>query len=417
MEADGNNPDENGGTLVRIFPTDSDSDDETNGSNNSSGDERNIQHNFDTALPVRHSYLGNNLEELRGRTVLEDGSIQTLPILRQSGLILVPGQTLPLTVSNPTTVSMFRNIIQADRTFGVVGMLQLHTSVPEMCNVGTTAEIYEFQDEEYEGIRIKAKGRQRFTIVETQRSSNGSLIAKVKILPEVILPDPLSDINITSLNRYRQYGKCLSCNSRDAIMTRWPTWVYSQYQFHYLIPRIMNHLTHLFGGANSISIPSDPVELSFWVAQNMSFTDEHKLILLGVNSAVQRLRIELRILDSCKILYCNGCHSKVARSEDVFSMSVEGPQGTYVNPTGYVHETITVYKAQSLRVLDDDPATEYSWFPGYAWVIAECNHCQRHMGWKFTAVKSGLKPKKFWGLCRQSLLMPKIDVNKSILVM
>ena len=39
----------------------------------------------------------------------------------------------------------------------------------------------------------------------------------------------------------------------------------------------------------------------------------------------------------------------------------------------------------------------------YAWTIAQCRHCHHHMGWKFTAVKNGLKPEKFWGLTRSSL--------------
>ena len=43
----------------------------------------------------------------------------------------------------------------------------------------------------------------------------------------------------------------------------------------------------------------------------------------------------------------------------------------------------------------------------YAWTIVECRHCGTHMGWKFTVAKKKdkhLKPEKFWGLCRSSLL-------------
>ena len=39
--------------------------------------------------------LGGNLVELRGRTVLDDGTLQRLPLLPQLGVALVPGQTLP----------------------------------------------------------------------------------------------------------------------------------------------------------------------------------------------------------------------------------------------------------------------------------------------------------------------------------
>lgn len=39
----------------------------------------------------------------------------------------------------------------------------------------------------------------------------------------------------------------------------------------------------------------------------------------------------------------------------------------------------------------------------YAWTIAECAQCADHLGWRFTAVKKGLSPNKFWGLTRASL--------------
>ena len=45
------------------------------------------------------------------------------------------------------------------------------------------------------------------------------------------------------------------------------------------------------------------------------------------------------------------------------SMSVRGPLGAYVNPGGYVHETVTFYKATGLR-LRGMPSAENSWFPG-----------------------------------------------------
>ena len=42
-------------------------------------------------------------------------------------------------------------------------------------------------------------------------------------------------------------------------------------------------------------------------------------------------------------------------------------------------------------------------FFSFAWTIAECRHCRRHMGWRFTAVKAGLIPTMFWGLTRSAL--------------
>ncbi|XP_066999546.1 protein cereblon [Anabrus simplex] len=387
----------------------------TNGGN-SSGEEQgqDQEHTFDTALPVKHSYLGNNLEELRGRTLLDDGSYQTLPLLPEPGVVLVPGQTLPLTVFYPSTISMLRRTISTDRTFGVVCIRYVGADPPRLADVGTTAEIYEFQGEDDTTcFKIKAKGRQRFKIIESRRQIDGNITARVRILPEVMLPDPLMEVRITSLDRNRHTNplRKRAFRNRDAVSTRWPAWVHSQYDCHLLVKKVMVHLAHLQLGRNN-AIPADPVELSFWVAQCLPLRDEQKLNLLQINSAIQRLRWELSILDNCRVLCCLKCSAKVANQKDIFSMSVEGPQGTYVNSGGYVHETMTLYKAKGLRCLSDAPSTEYSWFPGYAWTIAECRRCQKHMGWKFTATRDDLRPAKFWGLCRRSLaprLQPSDD--------
>jgi len=45
------------------------------------------------------------------------------------------------------------------------------------------------------------------------------------------------------------------------------------------------------------------------------------------------------------------------------SMSVEGPLALYVNPGGYVHDTLTVMDASHLRTMGRS-STEHSWFPG-----------------------------------------------------
>lgn len=44
-------------------------------------------------------------------------------------------------------------------------------------------------------------------------------------------------------------------------------------------------------------------------------------------------------------------------------MAREGPLGMYVNPGGYIHEMITVYKADGLKTAGG-PSTENTWFQG-----------------------------------------------------
>lgn len=378
---------------------------------------------FDTALPVEHNYLGENLVELRGRTVLDDGSIQRLPLLPQLGVVLVPGQTLPLMVFYPPTVSMLRNIITTNGTFGVICVRSFEASNPKMVNIGTTAEIYEYRDEEeLAGFCIKAKGRQRFRVVESQRQVDGNINATVKILPEVILPDSLHEVRDRSLDRYRSEPVALlgsvspenrrrlrkqqAISRRDAMMTVWPHWVHNQYNATNLMRRVRLQLSYLKLGSTTshLQLPNDPTELSYWVAQALPLLDEQRLSLLQINSPIQRLRWELCVLEKCQMLCCRDCDAQLADPREAFLMSAEGPQGTYVNPGGFVHETLTLHKAQGLRCLNEEPSTEYSWFPGYAWTIAGCRYCHKHIGWKFTATEKLMKPQRFWGVCRRSVV-------------
>lgn len=65
-------------------------------------------------------YLGDDLEEVRGRTIHEDETVVSLPLLYLPGVVLMPGQTLPLNLSHVRAVSMVRNIMDKDKTFGLI---------------------------------------------------------------------------------------------------------------------------------------------------------------------------------------------------------------------------------------------------------------------------------------------------------
>ena len=69
---------------------------------------------------MNFQYLGNDLDDLQGRTVHQDDSYQELPLVTLPGVVLIPGQTLPLHIFQPVFVSMIRNVIESDKTFGLV---------------------------------------------------------------------------------------------------------------------------------------------------------------------------------------------------------------------------------------------------------------------------------------------------------
>jgi len=134
--------------------------------------------NFDTQLPTQHSYLGQG-QEVAGRTILDEDLIQDLPIIARPGIILMPGQTLPMNFFHPTVMSLMKNLISGSKTFGVVHS-RYRSSRPgltEEATIGTTAEIYEFREPSPEslevGLKIKAKGRQRFRILSQRRQIDG----------------------------------------------------------------------------------------------------------------------------------------------------------------------------------------------------------------------------------------------------
>jgi len=324
-----------------------------------------------------------------------------------------------------------KNIIEHDRTFGMVNArLSGPNFMPSLAPIGTTAEIRSFKEEidDRSGlctIRVKAEGRQRFQIIDTRRQSDGVLSGKVKILPDVGSGDALQGARLPSMSRFLCHppkkmslgvldhdGESFVWRSkpsqkkynrlRAAHFTWWPAWVYKQYDEQCLMSKIRQELLGWNTSLKLNSIPREASEFSYWVAANLPLDDTLRLNILGINSSVQRLRCELSILERCTVLCCKECNVEVTDKKDVFSMSIEGPQGMYVNPLGYVHETLTVYRTRSLRT-HGDSSTEYSWFPGYAWTCVQCRSCGNHVGWKFTATDKKLKPDKFWGLCRSSL--------------
>ncbi|KAJ6354479.1 hypothetical protein OIU77_005148 [Salix suchowensis] len=140
-----------------------------------------------------------------------------------------------------------------------------------------------------------------------------------------------------------------------------------------------------------------PDLLSFYIASKIPVSEEIRQELLEIDGISYRLRREIDLLETVDLVQCKTCKIVIARRSDMLVMSSEGPLGAYVNPHGYVHEIMTLQKANGLALIGRATA-EYSWFPGYAWTVAECVSCETQMGWLFTATKKKLKPQSFWGI-------------------
>ena len=412
---------------------------------------------FDTELPARHDYLGQAQSVPRriNRDVDEDEDVQELLLLALPGLVLMPGQTMPITLFRFNQIDAVKRVIDTTRTFASVHVSSLHP-YPQ---IGTTAEIYEFRDPPNAedannmeiGFKLKVRGRERFRLIESHRQLDGTMRAKVRLLPEVVLQEPLRQARLRSADRFRvvqvededadglkgvvssssktslkglvewisRLGRhkeeaeepknnvAFSLSRRNQLRSRLlsphPHWVFEMYDANILVERVHDQLASLrLYSDGRCKVPTEPIALSYWVGINLPLDDAQRLEILDFDCAIQRLRYELVLIDKCQILCCRRCNSEIGAQKDIFSMSTEGPQNAYVNTGGYVHNTLTLKTAKGLRLVGE-PSTEFSWFPGYAWTIAQCGNCDTHIGWKFTATRRNLTPKKFFGVSGKSI--------------
>lgn len=357
---------------------------------------------FDLTLPARHTYLGHNLKEFSGRTMLDEGVHMKLPLLEQKSVMLFPGQTLPMKLDSHSIDLQF--FYQSNRTIGVVCFGRNNDMVTP---IGVTAEIYEMALTDG-GYSVKAKGRQRFKVLQLIMEGYDRISANVKILPEIMLGPPLLEQRLASLDRLRmkptteeEFRRQERIENRDAVLTPWPGWVYRQYDSQRLSSQIKKHLESINVSA---SIPEDPTNLSFWVAQNFLLDDNARHVLLNYDCAISRLQMEIKYLLNDKIFVCNRCDAKIGRRSNMLTMSVDGPLGIYCNNAGVIHDIVTLSQAQGLMLNSQTTVSlVFTWFHGYGWTIANCAVCRSHIGWKFTAIHPGLKPETFWALSRRNI--------------
>ncbi|KAL9376411.1 hypothetical protein Peur_030531 [Populus x canadensis] len=190
----------------------------------------------------------------------------------------------------------------------------------------------------------------------------------------------------TDLNQFRRVPR-----------TFWPYWVYSMYDSYCLAEKAADMWKQIVGAPSMDGLVRKPDLLSFYIASKIPVSEETRQELLEIDGISYRLRREIDLLETFDLVRCKTCKIVIARRSDMLVMSSEGPLGAYVNPLGYVHEIMTLQKANGLALIGRATA-EYSWFPGYAWTVAECASCEIQMGWLFTATKKKLKPQSFWGI-------------------
>jgi cereblon len=119
--------------------------------------------------------------------------------------------------------------------------------------------------------------------------------ADVRILPEIVLPDPLLNISscsILKLTRNRsQYGKLRTFMASSTV---WPKFVYDQYE----IVSVRQKIDRFLENFKIETIPADPVLLSFWLARNIPITNDVRRKIFTTDSVTTRMMIIGKALDS-----------------------------------------------------------------------------------------------------------------------
>lgn len=462
------------------YDDDDDDDDEVGNQGMISADELDTEAdedevNYDQSLPVTHSYLGDDLEESRGRQVLNPGSPVKLMLLNIENIVLFPGQTLPLhspTLNDRTNAFLKHCITNNNTTVGII-------SNPQRNKIGTTADIrnYSFSTDNTRTIII-LEGRQRFELL-----SGGfeyAMVGQGKILPEVNLGCPYS--TRSSIARHYSFN-----TPNRFIVSKHPPWVLKSYDAKTMIVKILYHIqywTHIdynatkcyksrpettsahteetndkrtdYNGyeqsttkspkisgegcsststtqeskcdengsdennrkdhdtmSKAFNFSKDPIYFSHWLASNLALSNEDRLKILSMDCVEVRLAWLLKILESSDFFCCVLCKTKICRKRDAFSMSRLGPQCTYVNESGAIHDTLTVRRVQDVILDSSKWSQEFSWFPGYEWVVLHCKRCAQHIGWCFRRVDPNISPRLFYGLSRRSIELIKLGFVNS----
>jgi len=84
-----------------------------------------------------------------------------------------------------------------------------------------------------------------------------------------------------------------------------------------------------------------------------------------------------------KRLFCALCRHPITHQDE--RIPVNGRhEHTCTNPGGYTFRISCFHEAGGCIAIGE-ATTAHTWFNGYAWQVAICANCERHLGWRFQA--------------------------------
>jgi hypothetical protein len=110
-------------------------------------------------------------------------------------------------------------------------------------------------------------------------------------------------------------------------------------------------------------------------------------------SAVKRKPIE----PSRQRLVCSICERAI--TDEAHAVERGGAHAhTFANPFGIVHR-LRCFASATGVVATTAPSSEFTWFPGFTWVILACRGCSGFIGWRYRCGRD-----TFYGLLADRLI-------------
>jgi cereblon len=267
-----------------------------------------------------------------GISFFEVDKIYQLPIIGHHSLVM-PGEILPMIISE----SIFENDGSENLIFGLVFWENSEKVRTKETVFGVTCQVYEKGVDSFGHITLKSRAIQRFQVVPkdgnlttTKHTDRGrKFYASVKILPEIILPDPIvslcaSNNTLKFLHNPSQYENIKNFITRSYGV--WPKFVYDQYEIVTVMQKVERFLAML---NMTEKVPTDPVALSFWLARNIPLKQKERQTIFISNCVTTRMLIIGRSLNfSCRFV-CKRCKNQISTYNDIFALSKNGVQQNY----------------------------------------------------------------------------------------
>lgn len=180
------------------------------------------------------------------------------------GLVLFPGMVQPLHIFEPRYREMTKRCLDGAGVFGVTLALPesvLHHEIP--ARVGSMARILDYHRLPDGRYNLLAVGARRFEIVETLRDQP-YLRGRARLLPEEVGAGPVEKLAAQARRLLDEYLAIVLADAEE--------------------------------GEQPIAVPSDPIELSYFIAVLLPCDDSVKQHLLEAKTAVERLTFALDCL-------------------------------------------------------------------------------------------------------------------------